>query len=114
MTPEQAARVLAVAGAYDARLTPPSHADAMARAVAWAEALHSEMPPEWAVREVIRHYAEQTGVLMPAHLNTAWRLHRRAEAERKAARAAIDVPPGVPMPDEVRSLWQQIAAKAPQ
>ena len=112
MTPEQAAKVLAVAGTFDARLTPPSREDALARAMAWAQALRADMPPDWAQQAVVAHYAEQTIPVMPAHLNVAWKAHRRAEADRAATRAALDAAGGVPMPDEVRALWAQIAGRS--
>lgn len=103
--------MLAVAGAYDQRLTPPTREDAIARAVAWAQALHPAMPTEWAQQAVTRHYAEQTTVLMPAHLNHAWRAHRRAKAERDASRRALDTGEGVPMPEHVRDQWRRIVAR---
>jgi hypothetical protein len=107
MTPADAARLLAVAGTFDPRLRPPTPEDAEARSLAWAGALDADMSPEWAQRAVVKHYADTTEAVMPAHVNRAWRAHRRAEAEREASRRALDTVPGVPMPDEIR---EQIAA----
>jgi len=112
MNPEQAAKVLAIAGTYDQRLTPPSREDAMARALAWSQALRGDMPVDWAQQAVVRHYSDQTTPVMPAHLNTAWRTHRRAEIERTQQAALLATPTGVvPMPAEVKAEWQRIMAR---
>ena len=102
MTPAEAAKVLAIAAAFDGRLRPPSPADAQIRSVVWAEAL-DDMPPAWAEKAVVTHYADETASLMPAHLNTAWRRHRKAEAEQRHAYQLRAAPDGVPMPPEVRA-----------
>ncbi len=111
MTPADAARLLAVAGTFDPRLRPPSPEDAEARSLAWAGALDEDMPPEWAQRAVVKHYADTTEAVMPAHVNRAWRAHRRAEAERAATQRALDVAPGVPMPPEIREQIKALASK---
>lgn len=112
MTPEQAAKVLAVAATYDQRLTPPTREDALARSLAWAQALRPDMSPEWAQQAVVAHYAEHTTVLMPAHLNSSWKSYRRAEIERSQHSALMaTTAEGVPMPDEVRALWRSLSAR---
>jgi hypothetical protein len=112
MTPEQSARLLAIAGTYDTRLTPPSKADAQARAVAWSKALDAPMPVEFAIDAIITHYANETQSIMPAHLNRIWRTHRRADAERAATARIIDAPEGIPMPAEIRRQLDQILGRA--
>ncbi len=113
MTPREAASLLAIAGAYDQRLTPPSQEDAKARAVAWSAALDTDMPVEWARQQVTRHYAERTTVLMPADINTAWRVERR-DMKRRALedqrRLEIEASraDAVPMPDWVREQMRNI------
>lgn len=112
MTPEQAAKVLAVAAAFDARLTPPTREDAAARALVWAQALQEDMTPEWAQQAVVSHYAESTAAVMPANLNSAWRVQRRADAERRHREALLAIPAdGVPMPDEVRAEWRRLVQR---
>lgn len=117
MTPREAASLLAIAGAYDQRLTPPSQEDAKARAVAWSAALDQDMPVEWARTQVTRHYAEKTTVLMPADMNTAWRVQRR-DIQRKALqeerRREIEAARqnAVPMPDWVKARIGQIGTGA--
>ena len=101
MTPAEAATVLAVAATFDPRLRPPTPEDARARASAWAIAL-DDMPPVWAERAVVAHYAAETAALMPAHLNAEWRRQRRARAEKNHSAALGSIPEGTPMPDSVR------------
>jgi hypothetical protein len=108
MNPEECARLLAIAGTYDNRLTPPSKADAQARAVGWSKALDAAMPFEFAVDAIIHHYANQIVGLMPAHLNLEWRQHRKAEAERNANARILEDRQGIPMPDYVREEFNRI------
>jgi hypothetical protein len=99
MTPQDAARVLAVACGLDARLTPPTPQDAQARAALWAAALHPDMPPRWAEEQAVAHYRRTTDILMPAHLNEAYRAVRdrqRTEEQRADLRQAAVA--AVPMP----------------
>lgn len=111
MTPDDAARLLAVAGTFDARLRPPSPEDAQARALAWSAALMQDMPPTFAQQAIVAHYAETTDAVMPAHVNTRWRAHRHREAEREASRRALDVPEGIPMPPEVKAQIKALLHK---
>lgn len=102
MTPAQAARLLAIACTFDPRLKPPSAEDAQARAAAWSAALHPQMAPEWAEKQVVEHYKARTDPIMPAHLNDAHKAVRdrqRAVEQSKALTAAT----GVPMPAHVRA-----------
>lgn len=102
MTPDDAARLLAVAGTFDPRLRPPTPEDAQARALAWAAALHSQMPQAWAQQAIIDHYSETTDAVMPAHINNRYRSYRAREAEKEASRRALEQPEGIPMPPEVK------------
>lgn len=102
MTPDDAARLLAVAGTFDQRLRPPSPEDAEARALAWAAALHSDMPPAFAQQAIVDHYADTTDAVMPAHLNGRYRVWRHRESEKAASRRALEQPEGIPMPPEVK------------
>lgn len=102
MTPDDAAKVLAVAATFDQRHRPPSEADADARSMAWAQALNSKMPTEFAIRAVVAHYKDHTESVMPAHLNERWRAQHRLDVER-AQQRALQQQRGVPMPPEVRA-----------
>lgn len=116
MNPTEAATVLAVAGAYDSRLTPPSADDAKMRSLAWSSALDSDMPVDWARQSVTRHYAESTKSIMPADLNTAWRKERiaRLDADREARRN-LEIEEAkrnaVPMPDDIRLKIEALRKK---
>lgn len=112
MNDHEAAIVLALATTLDARLTPPSKADAEARSKAWAATLHDEMPAAFAVDYVRRHYSTSTDTIMPAHLNEAWKQHRRVLAEQ-AEREQLTRGRGVPMPPEIREQLDRLMRKNP-
>lgn len=104
MSPEDCARLLAIAGTYDNRITPPTRSDAQARSIGWSKALDHDMNLEFAIEAIIDHYANETNSLMPAHINRAWRAHRKAEAERRHAITAIpDNPDAIPMPESFKA-----------
>lgn len=80
MTPQEAAKVLAKASAYDNR--QPNEAAALA----WHEALDRDLPLPDALRIVSEHYQDERTWIMPADINRRWRAlgkSRIAEAERK-------------------------------
>lgn len=111
MTPEEAARVLALSAALDPRLRPPSESDALMRARAWAAALSPGMTCDWAAKAAIDHYAESADSVMPAHLNAAWRAHRKQVAEQAHSKAALEQVAGVPMPEPVRERLREILGR---
>ena len=85
MTPADAARLLALAAAFDRRTVGEYDA------VAWADALAGLTPDECA--EAIRdHYRHSTIWLMPAHIRAHADRVRRDEAERQHA-LALRLPP---------------------
>lgn len=107
MNPSEAAKVLAVAVTFDARLTPPSREDSIARAQAWSLALDENMSEADAIRLVIAHYRESSETLMPAMLNASWRRARQVEADREKANRALEEhrhakAEAVPMPPELK------------
>lgn len=116
MNPSEAGKVLAVAALYDARIRPADVDQAAMKAVLWAEALAPDMSAKWAQKAVAHFYKDQTDVLMPAHLNTAWKAHKRAESDRQASerqRQEIEAAEqaAVPMPDDVKRMLADIARK---
>lgn len=110
MTDDEAGVVLALAATLDARLTPPSAADSIARSKAWAATLNGEMTPAFAAECVRRHYSTSTETIMPAHLNEAWKLYRRQEAEALELEA-LTSGKGVPMPPEIRRQLDALMRK---
>lgn len=112
MTPEEAAKVLAVAVTFDSRLNPQTPGDARLRAQAWSAALNSSMPPEWAQKAVVGHYSASREAIMPAHLNEAWKAHRateRAREDNERLRAQRGL--GVPMPAELRGAIRALGQR---
>lgn len=87
MTPQDAAKVLAKAAAYDNR--QPNEAAALA----WSEALDRDLPLPDALRIVCEHYRDERVWIMPADINRRWRTlgkTRLADAERRGLPEAPD------------------------
>lgn len=87
MTPQDAAKVLAKAAAYDNR--QPNEAAALA----WSEALDRDLPLPDALRIVGEHYRDERVWIMPADINRRWRTlgkTRLADAERLGLPEAPD------------------------
>nr|DAE82753.1 MAG TPA: Loader and inhibitor of phage G40P [Caudoviricetes sp.] len=79
MTPQEAAKVLAKAAAYDNRKPDPT------ASLAWAEALDRDLPLQDALRIISEHYRDERAWVMPADINRRWRAlgrERLAKAER--------------------------------
>lgn len=92
MNQTDVAIVLALANGHDQRQGVDD-----IKVQAWHALLQQEAPEmtrEWASERVNYHYARSTDMLMPAHLVTMWKQHRRTEMERVALPSG-----GVPMPE---------------
>lgn len=74
MTPADAARILAVAAAFDRRTVGETDAKV------WADAL-GDLDPRDCVEAVRAHYRDSTAWCMPAHVRRLVEQHRRARAE---------------------------------
>jgi hypothetical protein len=61
------------------------------RVAAWVEILDADMTLDFAIGAVRNHYASETTVLMPAHVNRAWRQVRLREKEKSRTKAITGV-----------------------
>lgn len=86
MTPQEAAKALAKAAAYDNR--QPNQAAALA----WAEALDKDLPLQDALRIVTEHYRDERAWIMPADINRRWRALGKTRLEA-AIRKGLPAPP---------------------
>jgi hypothetical protein len=96
MTQTEIAILLALANGHDQRQGIDD-----VRVQAWWDLLNQEapdMPFEFAKETINRHYALVTGMVMPAHLVTAWKNYKA----RRRDQAAIPQAKGVPMPEWFR------------
>lgn len=89
----EAARVLALASAYDNRRLGTKD-EARAKAAAWAEALDPRMSLDEAIALTRDHFATSNEYFVPAHLNRAYKALRA-----RRLNAAIEPPP----PEHVRN-----------
>lgn len=101
MNPTEAAKVLAKAAAYDNRQAT------QAAALAWAEALDTDMPLTEALRIVGEHYREERAWVMPSDINRRWRALGKARLET-AVRMGLPEPPDELADDpEAWATWKQ-------
>jgi hypothetical protein len=99
------ATLLALANGHDQR-----HGMSDVKVRAWFVLFEQEaadMEPVWAQKKINEHYARTTDMLMPAHLVTAWKQHKRYERNRLSVTAGR----GVPMPDYVKAEMQRLLSR---
>lgn len=106
MTPAQCAELMALGAGYDMRLTPPTSADATVRAKLWAEALSPLMSYEWAVRQIVSHYARTNDSITPAALNAAWKSQVKRNLDARSLEQARKT--GVPPTTEYQAAREQL------
>ena len=106
MTPQEAAKVLAKAAAYDNR--QPNEAAALA----WSEALDKSMPLQDALRIVSEHYRDERAWVMPADVNRRWRTLGR-ERLAKAERLGLpDAPANIADDPQAWLTWKRTQIRA--
>ena len=79
MKKSEIAKILTVAKSLDDRLTVDEP-----RIVAWQLSLIPEVPYEFALEALGRHYSRSDRVVMPVHINDPWRAHRNDLHARNA------------------------------
>lgn len=103
MKPSDAARILAVAAAFDRRTVGETDAQA------WADAL-DELDPRLCAAAVRQHYRHSTDWVMPAHVRTIIADHRKANRDREDTAKFIAEQRALgrrPMPDEARQIIER-------
>lgn len=106
MNPTEAAKVLAKAAAYDNRQAT------QVAALAWAEALDTDLPLTDALRIVGEHYREERAWVMPSDINRRWRSLGKARLET-AVRMGLPEPPDELADDpEAWAAWKKAQIKA--
>jgi hypothetical protein len=102
-TTADAARLLALASAYDGRKPDD------ARIHAWADALN-DLDPNLCADAIRRHYRHSIDFVMPAHIRQLVRQLRDERADRGAWKALQPAPENcVPMPPEIKAQIIEIA-----
>jgi hypothetical protein len=104
MTKDEVSKFLILAMGIDNRLNPADQNAFIAKVEGWHLALSNSMTFEFAREALGKHYANQTDAIMPANLNTIWKVERDRQTDIKAA--ITDKSEAVPMPDNVRALIQ--------
>lgn len=105
MNYQEIEQLLGAAMQIDDRITPDKF-----RIAGWVEILDSDMTHEFAMTALKAHYAEETNVIMPAHLNRKWRMMSRREREREKTRE-LSASVKVDRSPEVELLIEELKAK---
>ena len=107
MNKQEVATLLVAIAAIDDRVDP----DAM-RIAMWYEVLSSSMTLEFARERVIKHYAVNRNVIMPADFNEPWKFEYNKQLSNEQARALeVAASAAVPMP---KALREQLSFTLPK
>lgn len=82
------------------------------RVAAWVEILDSDITYDFAIEEVKSHYGQDTVMMMPAHINKAWRGLRKKERERETMRvltASVKVDRSPEVELEIQELKRKLS-----
>ena len=109
MTKDEIAKLLVIAMGIDARLNAADQNAFIAKVEGWALALSNSMTLDFARQAVGKHYAGSTDSLMPAHLNTLWKVER----DKRPVVAITNNDERIPMPDNVRALIKGMQVNKP-
>ncbi|MET8841477.1 hypothetical protein ABZW67_15455 [Streptomyces rubiginosohelvolus] len=103
MTPDQIPQLIAQIALADARVRREDPTEQRAQVLMWAGIL-ADVPLDYAVRAVQKHYAKSTWPILPADIATQWAATVRDRMQR-------DVDPAPPVdPDDEAAYRQQLAA----
>lgn len=75
-------KLLAMAAVIDPRVSRKTDQEKSAMASAWLELL-GDMPLDFAVTVLKKHYQESTEAIMPADLMKPYKIHKRQQAEKQ-------------------------------
>lgn len=107
MTKDEIAKLLVIAMGIDARLNAADQNAFIAKVEGWALALSNSMTFEFARDALGKHYAGSTDSIMPANLNSLWKVER----DKEPVRAIDDGQERIFMPDNVRELLKEMKQK---
>ncbi|NEB83944.1 hypothetical protein G3I43_07090 [Streptomyces anulatus] len=103
MNPDQIPQLIAQIALADARVRREDPTEQRAQVLMWAGIL-ADVPLDYAVRAVQKHYAKSTWPILPADIATQWAATVRDRMQR-------DVDPAPPVdPDNEAAYRQQLAA----
>lgn len=96
-------QVLAMASVIDPRVSRRTDTEKSAMADAWCGILDTEMPLQFAVEMLKKHYQNKSDVIMPADLSVPWKAEKRYRQEKEMTARQIEAKRGNGMPENVRA-----------
>jgi hypothetical protein len=96
-------QILAMASVIDPRVSRRTDAEKSAMADAWCGILDAEMPLQFAVEMLKKHYQNKSDVIMPADLSVPWKAEKRYRQEKEMTARQIEAKRGNGMPENVRA-----------
>jgi hypothetical protein len=96
-------QILVMASVIDPRVSRRTDAEKSAMADAWCGILDIEMPIQFAIETLKKHYQNKSDVIMPADLSVPWKAEKRYRQEKEFTARQLEAKRGNGMPDEVRA-----------
>lgn len=107
MNKQEISQILIIAMGIDNRLNVQDENQLIAKVEGWYLALSKSMTYEFAREAIGRHYATSTDVVMPANLNTYWRVELDKKSNLQIEKSNNSRQKSTGMPDTARELLQQ-------
>lgn len=108
MNKQEISQILIIAMGIDNRLNVQDENQLIAKVEGWHLALSKSMTYEFARDAVGRHYATSTDVIMPANLNTYWRVELDKKSNLQIEKSNNSKANSTGMPDTARQLLQDL------
>jgi len=96
-------QILVMASVIDPRVSRKTDAEKSAMADAWCGILDIEMPLQFAIESLKKHYQNKSDVIMPADLSVPWKAEKRYRQEKEMTERQLESKRGNGMPENVRA-----------
>ena len=96
-------QILAMASVIDPRVSRRTDGEKSAMADAWVGILDHEMPLQFAIEALKKHYQNKSDVIMPADLSVPWKSEKRYRQEKESTARQLESKRGQGMPENVRA-----------
>jgi len=113
MNKDDISKLLVIAMGIDSRMNISDQNLFIARVEGWKMALKENMTFDFAKNAIGKHYANSTDSVMPAHLNSQWKIEVDRKAHKGQLEASSHESARKGMPEDVRAELQRIGFLKP-
>lgn len=104
---EHVVQLLTMASIIDPRVSRKTDAEKLAMAEAWFEIFDDNMPFDFAVKQLKKHYEREQDVVMPSTFMVPWKSEKNY-LQDKAQVKQLEANRGAGMPDDVRQKLKSL------